>query len=318
MTATARPSPATVAPAGDPAGGRRIDFVIAGVQKAGTTTLDALLRLHPEIALPHWKELHFFDRDARFPAERDPDWAEYHRHWDWSAEGVRRGEVTPTYLGHPSAMARLARYSPDLRIVCILRNPMSRAYSAWNHMVQQGRERKSFHAALLAEDAKMSGAADPAAGPVFDYLRLSLYATQLEALWRNFPRERTLVLRLESLSRDPKRTMDTLTDFLGISRFDFGPAERKHARLKLGDMHPETAAWLVARLEPELAGLERMLGWDCSDWRKPKGSKGLWAVGETIRRAALPFSFLKPPLERVRVRVGAWKRSRAAARAAKA
>ena len=30
----------------------RIDFVIAGAQKAGTTTLDAVLRLHPEISLP--------------------------------------------------------------------------------------------------------------------------------------------------------------------------------------------------------------------------------------------------------------------------
>jgi hypothetical protein len=302
----------------DPAGGRRIDFVIAGSQKAGTTTLDALLRLHPRIAMPRHKELHFFDRDHRFPAGRDPDLAEYHRNWEWSREDAVRGEVTPNYLAHPRAMARLVRYSPDLRIVCIVRNPVSRAYSAWNHMVQKGQERKSFHAAILAEERADEAGATQRGGEEgeFGYLYLGHYASQLEALWRLFPRERTLVLRLESLSRRQQETMDSLTDFLGVDRFDFGPPERKHARLKLGDMHPETARRLVARLEPEIARLEAMLGWDCSDWRTVKGSGGLWLAGETLRRAALPFSFLKPSLERVRVTVGAWRRARAAARAA--
>ena len=30
---------------------RRIDFIIAGVQKAGTTSLDAYLRQHPDICM---------------------------------------------------------------------------------------------------------------------------------------------------------------------------------------------------------------------------------------------------------------------------
>jgi hypothetical protein len=292
----------------------RIDFVIAGAQKAGTTTLDALLRLHPGVAMPPWKELHYFDRNSNFPPGRPPDRDEYHRNWDWTRRDVVRGEVTPSYLALPVALERLAGYSPDLRIVCIFRNPVTRAYSAWNHWVQQGRERKSFHRALLAEDGRLAERArlglDGFGG--FGYRTLGQYASQLEALWRLVPRERTLVLRLESLTRDPKRTMESLTDFLGVARHDFGPMARKHARLKLGDMHPESARWLVERLEPDIARLESLLGWDCSDWRKPKGSKGLWAFGESVRHAAMPFSFVKPPLERLRVRIGAWRRERAA------
>jgi hypothetical protein len=291
----------------------RIDFVIAGAQKAGTTTLDAVLRLHPEISLPHWKELHFFDQEANFPPDREPEYARYHRHWDWSRQGVRRGEATPSYLALPSALERIVRYSPDIRVVCIFRNPMSRAYSAWNHAVQRGRERRSFHAALLAEDAMLSERARtglPTDGSL-GYRSQGLYASQLERLWSLVPRERTLVLQLESLNRSPRASLDALTDFLQVARHDFGPVDRKHARLKLGDMHPETWHWLAARLEPEIAKVEDLLGWDCSEWRRPKGSTRTWAIGETIRRAALPLSFLKPRIERVRVRIGAWRRARA-------
>ena len=42
---------------------RRIDFIIAGVQKGGTTALHTFLSQHPQIFLPQRKELHFFDNE---------------------------------------------------------------------------------------------------------------------------------------------------------------------------------------------------------------------------------------------------------------
>src|ERR1700686_353421 len=43
----------------------RVDFVIGGTQKGGTSALDSFLRQHPEICMPETKkELHFFDREA--------------------------------------------------------------------------------------------------------------------------------------------------------------------------------------------------------------------------------------------------------------
>jgi hypothetical protein len=292
---------------------RRIDFIVAGAQKAGTTTLDVVLRQHPQVQLPIFKELHFFDRRQFFPPDGPPDYEAYHRHWDWGRTGVLRGEVSPSYLGLPVARERMARYSADLRVICILRNPVSRAYSAWNHWVRRGGERLSFHEALLAEDSRL---ADRAARGLdgyggYGYRSLSEYASQLEALWRLIPRERTIAVQLEALQRNPDETMRRITDFLGIAPHRFGSIGRRNARFKFGDMHPDTSRWLIERLEPEIARIEESLGWDCSSWRKPKGSQRLWAVGETVRRAALPFSFVKPPLERLRARIGAWRRTRA-------
>lgn len=38
---------------------KRIDFIVVGAQKAGTTTLDAYLRQHPNIQMGAQKEVHF-------------------------------------------------------------------------------------------------------------------------------------------------------------------------------------------------------------------------------------------------------------------
>ena len=52
----------------------RVDFVIGGTQKGGTSALDSFLRQHPEVCMPQTKkELHFFDREAD-----DTDYEKYH------------------------------------------------------------------------------------------------------------------------------------------------------------------------------------------------------------------------------------------------
>ena len=45
---------------------QKLDFIVAGAQKSGTTALNYYLKRHPRIALPVKKELHFFDNDDLF------------------------------------------------------------------------------------------------------------------------------------------------------------------------------------------------------------------------------------------------------------
>ena len=63
----------------------RIDFIIGGVQKGGTTALAEFVGQHPDVGLSNVKEPHYFDRDELWSRRAD-DHAEYHqRHWDWNA-----------------------------------------------------------------------------------------------------------------------------------------------------------------------------------------------------------------------------------------
>src|SRR6185503_6418815 len=112
---------------------RRVDFFVAGVQKGGTTALDAMLRRHPAIQMARLngkdvKEVHFFDDESIDWSA--PDYGKLHRHYDWSESRVR-GEATPIYLYWPNALKRLLAYNPNVKLIILLRHPIHRAFSQW-------------------------------------------------------------------------------------------------------------------------------------------------------------------------------------------
>jgi len=107
---------------------KRIDFLIAGVQKAGTTSFDRYLRQHPEIAMAKRKEVHFFDKSPPTPFAGLNHWL-YHRQFDWKAQsaGAKLGEATPIYVWWQGAIERIKAYAPDIRLIVSLRDPVERA-----------------------------------------------------------------------------------------------------------------------------------------------------------------------------------------------
>ena len=73
---------------------RRVDFVVGGVQKAGTSALAKMLDEHPGITMAEVKEPHFFDNEAEFRRFWGPRFSKYHRLFDSRAKGLL-GEATP-------------------------------------------------------------------------------------------------------------------------------------------------------------------------------------------------------------------------------
>ena len=67
-------------------------------------------------------------------------------------------EACTYYMFHPFAIERLAADFPDVRLVAMLRNPVSRAYSAYKHEVARGYETETdFLTALQLEDERLAG-----------------------------------------------------------------------------------------------------------------------------------------------------------------
>lgn len=103
------------------------DLLIVGAQKAGTTALFNYLDARPGFVGAQRKELRFFNRDERYA--RGVEW--YEQFFDARRPGVKF-EATPEYLYHPAVPERIHAHYPDVRIVMLLREPVARAYSAWN------------------------------------------------------------------------------------------------------------------------------------------------------------------------------------------
>ena len=239
------------------------DFLILGAQKAGTTALYAYLRWHPEITGPSFKEVSFFDRHYA-KGER----------WYRAHMPVRRrslvGEASPSYLFHPLAPERVAGMLPGARLIALLRNPVDRAFSHYQHEVALGREPLSFEDAVDREDERMQGELermlrDPSYFSLawwnYTYIARGRYAEQLERWFAAFPREQLLVLFTEQLSADTAATYRRVLDFLGVTARDLETYPRIFDR-DYADMNPGTRARLHKEFENPNRRLASLLGRD--------------------------------------------------------
>jgi hypothetical protein len=244
----------------------RVAFVIAGTQRGGTTTLATYLRQHPQVALPLNKEVHFFDNEKLWQAGQ-PDYAAYHASFPPGSDNRVFGDATPIYMYWQPALPRMRDYNPAMKLIMILRNPIERAYSHWNHERQAQRETLPFREALLAEAGRAQKAA-PLQLRYSSYVARGMYAQQLTRIAQFFPAEQLLVLRMEDLLRALAPLFVRVADFLGIQRFSPAQYIVAHARSYEQPLPAADRRYLIGVFGDEIRALERLLGWDCSDWLK--------------------------------------------------
>lgn len=186
--------------------GRLPNFFIIGAMKSGTTTLRVWLNEHPDAFCP--RELHFFD--DRF--HEGLDW--YRAQFAEAADVSAVGEKCPSYMAQPRALERLKEAIPSPRLIAVLRDPVTRAYSHYWHQRRRGEERLSFEDALQAEAERVRGRGE---GEVpFDYVGRGRYLPQLERVAAMFGRERLKVFLFEDQKTDGAAVFRETCEFLGI------------------------------------------------------------------------------------------------------
>ena len=242
----------------------KVDFLIAGAQRAGTTTLREFLFDHPDVCMSAKKELHFFD-DDRFWREDPPDYTPYHAAFAPQPSNRLLGEATPIYMYWKAALPRIRAYNPEMKLIMILRNPAERAYSHWNFERQAGRESLPFREALAAEPER-SRKALPAQLRHESYVQRGMYAGQLEEIWRHFPRAQTLVLRFDELRRAAGPLCIEVARFLAIRPFSPAREVVANARKYESPLSAKDRRYLAGIFAEDVRRLEALLGWDCADW----------------------------------------------------
>lgn len=198
--------------------GKRVGFLVAGVQKAGTTALFDYLSEIPSLELPGIKEAHFFDEEDNVDW-RSPDYAPYHALFDDPAR--LWGEVTPIYLYWPNALQRIRVYNPAMKLILLFRDPVERAWSHWKMEYARGKETEPFGWCIRQGRARMAEAQPyPGFHRVYSYVERGFYGRQLARALSLFPREQILILRSTDLKRDPTRTIHMICRFLGVAAPD--------------------------------------------------------------------------------------------------
>jgi hypothetical protein len=243
---------------------KKVDFLIAGTQKGGTSALDAYLREHPEICMASRKEVHFFDNEEIFNRGR-PDYSRYHAFFSPRPSHQLLGETTPIYMYWYDAPKRIWQYNSDMKIIIILRNPIERAFSHWNMERHRMKDPLSFYEAVQSELERCRTAL-PYQHRVYSYVDRGYYVEQLRRIWNYFPKCQILILRNEELKKDPIEAIGRVYRFLGVSDAARIQEKNIHATPYFSAMSPREWEYLMHVFEYEIRALERMLGWDCSAW----------------------------------------------------
>jgi hypothetical protein len=243
----------------------KLNFIIVGAQKSGTTALHYFLQKHRCVTMGNQQEIHFFDDDKIFAAP-PVDYAALHRHYPRVGPSTMAGDCTPSYLYCAAAAKRIWDYHPQIKLLVLLRNPVDRAFAHWNMQRFKGREPLDFLDAVKEEKTRITGA-PPVVARRFAYVDRGLYARQLAPFFELFPPEQIKVVKFETFKDRQRETLDAICSFLGLTPLRSVRNKDRNVVPYDRPMNWEERVCLYNFFAKDIAELERMLGWDCADWK---------------------------------------------------
>lgn len=178
------------------------NFLVIGAMKAGTTSLYHYLAAHPDVFMAPVKELDFFVETANW--SRGLDW--YKRQFDGAGDAAVTGEASTAYSKYPvvpGVPERIATCIPGCRIIYVVRDPIDRIRSHYQHRVAIGTEQAPIEEAVIDD-------------PI--YVTCSRYSLQIERYLERFPREQLLLITSEHLRSDRLATMQRIFGFIGVDQ----------------------------------------------------------------------------------------------------
>jgi len=196
-------------------------FFVVGAARASTTSLNRYLSQHPDIYISPRKEVHYFAAEY-FPCTGPGDEGmnrlvvhdeeQYVQLFAGVTEEKAAGETSPFYLCLPGTAERIAQAVPDAKIIIILREPVDRTYSAYMHLVREGRETLSLQEGLKREEERKQQGFEP----MWWYKELSLYYSQVKHYLEVFGSEQVKVLLYEEFYANPGQALREIFAFLGV------------------------------------------------------------------------------------------------------
>lgn len=212
------------------------NFLIFGVQKAGTTSVYSYLRQHPQVYMSPIKETEFMSRDIAAAEATDQNEAapqltpggrrriltiqDYQALFDGVKDEVAIGEASPNYLfAHQRAVPNIQKYAPEAKLIAILRNPVERAYSDYlMHVRQVIGNRRS-----LAEQIKTKADSSHT-------LLKGCYYEGTRHFLETFGADQVKIFLYDDLQQDSDKLMREIYRFIGVdSHFQVDTRQRQQA-----------------------------------------------------------------------------------------
>lgn len=189
------------------------DLFIIGAQKAGTTSLKNYLGDHPDLVTHPHTEMTFYADETEFSTGFDSAFARYFGD-PKAISGKKIIAKNVTISFREESLKNLHKHNPDCKIVFVLREPISRAYSAYQMARRGGWMHEPFDYASVAVEKNKKGEKDKFYRFMLD---LGIYHKQIETLLKYYPREQIKFLLYDDLKKDPIHTTQLLYSWLNVN-----------------------------------------------------------------------------------------------------
>lgn len=225
--------------------------ICVGAQKGGTTALFNYFSYHPGIVRSRIKEINFFNCDANYSRGISFYHSFFPRRTPFNI-GKLTLDITPGYIVNADKTAkRIYDYNPNMRIIILLRDPITRAYSAWQmyrKLCNSDREwffkwvkrcdatRKedsfvrrpdyfgqSFEKDIADEIEEMQK------GRIIEMpiLQLGTYHQYIKYYFDHFPRDQIFITSSEDMKKDTKGELLKIEKFIGLEPHSWTEEELK-------------------------------------------------------------------------------------------
>ena len=202
----------------------KIQLMIVGAQKSGTSSLLRYLAQHPDIHTHSQSEMIFFLQEREYTRGYESAFAKY-----FVGEGSHE-EIRDKYLiaknvmvMHSSeVMQRIYEHNPEMHIVVLLREPVARAYSAYWWARRRGWENiQTYEEALAAEEARLDESWFKWRQCAYQYN--GIYYPHVKNLITQFGSNRIHCFLTDDLKENAEAVCQQIYNHIGISN-DFKPS----------------------------------------------------------------------------------------------
>src|SRR5687768_13206013 len=198
------------------------NLLIVGAAKCGTSSLHKYLEQHPEIFMSKVKEPRFITSQVTpFPLNGPGDdkveawyvkkYDDYLKLFEGAESYPIAGESSAdTLYFYKGSIPVIKQYLGDPKIIIMLRNPVKRAFSAYQHLVRDLREDLSFEDGLKEESNRIRNNWEL----IYHYTAVSMYYDSVKAFLENFSSVK--IILTEDQEKRPQQSIRDIFRFLEV------------------------------------------------------------------------------------------------------
>ena len=203
------------------------NLFVAGVPKAGTTSLFHYLALHPDVFPSSRKEPGYFHPFKI--KEMDKNLEAYKKLFAGYSGQQYVIEATPGYFyGGKESAAAINKFSPESRIIIVLRNPVERLFSFYKYKKSLGHISGKLNFDNYIEECKKLAENHPIERDTYDFWAMigGRYA-ELLSEWYDIFGERLKICFFDEMVKDEPKFIEEICNWLDLDKSQIDDGKTK-------------------------------------------------------------------------------------------